>query len=549
MSQSHATYIESHIMRRFSILKKVGSGAYGHVWKVEEKTTKKVMALKKIFDAFQHATDAQRTYREIEILKQLAHPNIIKLHDTIRADNNKDVYLVFEFMEADLHNVISEGILKEVHIKFIIYQMAKALKYMHSAAIIHRDLKPSNVLVNSNCTIKLCDFGLVRSLNKHNESHAVLTEGVATRWYRAPEVLLGSKNYSTPADVWSFGCIIYEILAQKPLFPGNSTLDQLEKICLFTGYPTEEDISSLESEVAKSMVKEIKVPPNSRSTNFLKDFSAPFGDMLEKMLSFNPKKRMTIDELLAHEVVKAFHKPEEEISCEKLITTAIDDNKKYSVEEYRKLVYGLSSNAPTVTTKTKALSASVGAGSASAKYLHSGINKTSVQVSSSSVHNAVNRTTVVDKTELSKKYSHEKFRTTTTVQNYSKHEVDRKYERPVLKYVKSAKDMTRNIENIAQPRRPESKVEGEEGKVEGKRESQSSYLVNRSSGYGVRDNKEATNTSGSWKALKNNVSSVYSPKDIKEKAALYKSPKYISINKNEPLAKTGIAKHEAKPGH
>lgn len=112
-------------------------------------------------------------------------------------------------MEADLHNVISEGILKDVHIRFIIYQLAKALKYLHSGSVIHRDLKPSNVLVNSNCSIKLCDFGLVRSLIPNNESAAVLTEGVATRWYRAPEVLLGSKSYSTPADVWSFGCIIY----------------------------------------------------------------------------------------------------------------------------------------------------------------------------------------------------------------------------------------------------------------------------------------------------------------------------------------------------
>ena len=130
-------------------------------------------------------------------------------------------------MEADLHNVISEDILKDVHIRFIIYQMTKALKYLHTGYIIHRDLKPSNILVNSNCTIKLCDFGLVRSISCKNESVPILTEGVATRWYRAPEVLLGSKSYSTPADIWSFGCIIYEILAQKPLFAGNSTLDQL----------------------------------------------------------------------------------------------------------------------------------------------------------------------------------------------------------------------------------------------------------------------------------------------------------------------------------
>jgi mitogen-activated protein kinase 15 len=105
--------------------------------------------------------------------------------------------------------------------------MAKALKYLHTGFVIHRDLKPSNILVNSNCAIKLCDFGLVRSISSKNDSGLVLTEGVATRWYRAPEVLLGSKSYSTPADIWSFGCIIYEIIAQKPLFAGNSTLDQL----------------------------------------------------------------------------------------------------------------------------------------------------------------------------------------------------------------------------------------------------------------------------------------------------------------------------------
>jgi serine/threonine protein kinase len=113
--------------------------------------------------------------------------------------------------------------LKDIHSRYIISQIARALKYLHSARLIHRDLKPSN--------------GLVRSLKARQQ--AVLTEGVATRWYRSPEVLLGSKNYSTPADIWSLGCIIYEMLAQKPLFPGSCTLDQIEKICAFTGYPTE----------------------------------------------------------------------------------------------------------------------------------------------------------------------------------------------------------------------------------------------------------------------------------------------------------------------
>lgn len=136
--------------------------------------------------------------------------------------------------------MIASDILKDIHVRFIIYQVARALKYLHSGFVIHRDLKPSNVLVNSDCVIKLCDFGLVRSIAAKEDAEPVLTEGVATRWYRAPEVLLGSRAYSTPADVWSFGCIIYEILAKRPLFAGNSTMDQIERICQLTGYPNED---------------------------------------------------------------------------------------------------------------------------------------------------------------------------------------------------------------------------------------------------------------------------------------------------------------------
>ena len=156
--------MEEHILKRFELLKKVGSGAYGHVWKAINRRTKATVALKKIFDAFQHSTDAQRTFREVTLLNELNHPNIIRLHNVIRAENDKDLYLVFEYREADLHNVISQRILQDIHIRFVVYQLAKAIKYLHSAELIHRDLKPSNILVNSDCHIKICDFGLVRCL-------------------------------------------------------------------------------------------------------------------------------------------------------------------------------------------------------------------------------------------------------------------------------------------------------------------------------------------------------------------------------------------------
>ena len=193
----------------------VSAQAYGIVWKALEKKTKRVVALKKIFDAFQNATDAQRTYREIMFLRELAgHDNVVQLLDVMKADNDRDIYLVFEFLETDLHAVIRANILEDIHKQYILYQMLKALKYMHTAEVLHRDLKPSNLLLNSECLCKVADFGLARSiamLESEKVDNPVLTDYVATRWYRAPEILLGSqkvrrKDFHCPVFVLSDSC-------------------------------------------------------------------------------------------------------------------------------------------------------------------------------------------------------------------------------------------------------------------------------------------------------------------------------------------------------
>lgn len=145
----------------------------------------------------------------------------------MKAENNKDLYLVFDFMDTDLHAVIRAGILEEIHKKYIIYQILKSLKYMHTGELIHRDLKPSNILLNSECHVKVADFGLARSVayNDEDGSPPVLTEYVATRWYRAPEILLGSTRYTKAVDMWSVGCILGELIIGKAIFPGTSTLN------------------------------------------------------------------------------------------------------------------------------------------------------------------------------------------------------------------------------------------------------------------------------------------------------------------------------------
>ena len=138
--------------------------------------------------------------------------------------------------------------MEEIHKKFIVYQILKALKYIHSGELIHRDLKPSNILLNSECHMKLADFGLARSIALNEEDSStyaanldppVLTEYVATRWYRAPEILLGSTNYTKAVDMWSIGCIIGELVVGKAIFPGTSTLNQIERILELIGKPSD----------------------------------------------------------------------------------------------------------------------------------------------------------------------------------------------------------------------------------------------------------------------------------------------------------------------
>ena len=138
-----------HVLKKYDIVQKLGKGAYGIVWKAIYRKSGQTIALKKIFDAFQNATDAQRTFREIMFLQEMtSHENIIRLLNVIKATNDKDMYLVFEYMETDLHAVIRANILQDIHEQFIMYQLVKALKYMHSAALLHRDVKPSNLLLN-----------------------------------------------------------------------------------------------------------------------------------------------------------------------------------------------------------------------------------------------------------------------------------------------------------------------------------------------------------------------------------------------------------------
>jgi mitogen-activated protein kinase 7 len=151
------------------------------------------------------------------------HENITSLLDMEAADysNFNEIYLTQELMEADLHQIIrSEQPLSDAHYQYFIYQICRGLKYIHSANVLHRDLKPGNLLVNADCELKICDFGLARGLTDSQDS-GFMTEYVATRWYRAPEIMLAFRNYTKAIDMWSVGCILAELLGGRPLFKGR----------------------------------------------------------------------------------------------------------------------------------------------------------------------------------------------------------------------------------------------------------------------------------------------------------------------------------------
>ncbi|KAJ8335111.1 hypothetical protein SKAU_G00407500 [Synaphobranchus kaupii] len=336
--------VEEHISQKYDIKKRLGKGAYGIVWKAVDRRSGEVVAVKKIFDAFRNRTDAQRTFREIMFLQEFGdHLNIIKLLDVIRAQNDKDIYLVFEYMETDLHAVIKKGnLLKDIHMRYIIYQILTATKYLHSGNVIHRDQKPSNVLLDRDCQVKLCDFGLARSLQQiqEEEGNPPLTEYVATRWYRAPEILLGSPRYTKGVDIWSVGCILGEMLLGKALFPGTSTINQVERILSTVPRPSPEDVHSIHSEYGASVIQRMLLRPQLSLEEMLPASVAPDAlNLLQQLLVFNPDKRLSAEQALLHPYICRFHNPAQEPSLSYEVVLPVDDGVQLSVAQYRNKLY------------------------------------------------------------------------------------------------------------------------------------------------------------------------------------------------------------------
>ncbi|XP_038684008.1 mitogen-activated protein kinase 20-like isoform X2 [Tripterygium wilfordii] len=330
---------------RYKIQEVIGKGSYGIVCSATDTHTGEKVAIKKIHDIFEHISDAARILREIKLLRLLRHPDIVEIKHIMLPPSRrdfKDIYVVFELMESDLHQVIkANDDLTREHYQFFLYQLLRALKYIHTANVYHRDLKPKNILANANCKLKICDFGLARVAFNDTPTTIFWTDYVATRWYRAPE-LCGSffSKYTPAIDIWSIGCIFAEVLTGKPLFPGKNVVHQLDLMTDLLGTPSLDTISRVRNEKARryltSMRKKQLVPFAQKFPN-----ADPLAlRLLERLLAFDPKDRPTAEEALADPYFKGLSKVEREPSCQPITKMEFEfERRRVTKEDIRELIF------------------------------------------------------------------------------------------------------------------------------------------------------------------------------------------------------------------
>ncbi|XP_023247455.1 serine/threonine-protein kinase NLK-like [Copidosoma floridanum] len=281
----------------------IGYGAFGVVWAVTDPRDGKRVALKKLPNVFQSLISSKRVFRELKMLCFFKHENVLSALDILQPphlDFFQEIYVITELLQSDLHKIIvSPQHLSSDHIKVFLYQILRGLKYLHSARILHRDIKPGNLLVNSNCILKICDFGLARVEEPDKKKH--MTQEVVTQYYRAPEILMGARHYTTAVDIWSVGCIFGELLRRRILFQAQSPVQQLELITELLGTPTIEDMKYACEGAKSHMLRRAPKPPALTALYTLSSQATHEAvHLLCQMLVFDPDKRITIGNALAH---------------------------------------------------------------------------------------------------------------------------------------------------------------------------------------------------------------------------------------------------------
>lgn len=311
--------IDFEVDARYSLLRVLGTGSYGVVVAAWDAVTGVVVAIKRVAHIFDDVVEARRILREIRLMRSMHHDALLGLIDVdVPAldawDAWHNVYLVSLQMDRDLHRVLRSPVpLTDAHCRFFAWQLLTGVKYMHSANVLHRDLKPANLLVNEDCSLRICDFGLARYVGEGSVdvqgAASPLTQYVSTRWFRAPELVLCRDAYSTAVDMWSVGAILADLLGRRPLFPGRDFRHQISTIVSVLGTPAEDEIAHVTSPTARAFLASLPATAPIPLRNLLPGAPEDALDLLSRLLCFNPAIRLSATEALEHPYVASFHEP------------------------------------------------------------------------------------------------------------------------------------------------------------------------------------------------------------------------------------------------
>ncbi|KAJ5623392.1 mitogen-activated protein kinase Hog1 [Penicillium lividum] len=297
--------VKFELTARYSEPLPVELDAYGLVCSAKDRISNKLVAIKKITRPFGSSTLAKNALREVKLLRYMCHENIIGLADVFISPR-EDLYIATDLMWTNMQVLIAKGPIHSDFAKYFIYQILRGLKYVHSAGIIHRDLKPSSLLIDENCDLRICDFGHARVQDQK------MTGYVATRYYRAPEIMLHWQEYSEKVDIWSTGCILAEMLKGTPLFPATSHADQFSLFVNLLGNPTEKIVEKIKNKNTRAFVQSLPQCKRLPLTETFPGVDQEAVDILEKMLSFDVDERISAEVALSHPYVATYHDPTDE---------------------------------------------------------------------------------------------------------------------------------------------------------------------------------------------------------------------------------------------
>ncbi|XP_064540217.1 cyclin-dependent kinase 1-like [Drosophila montana] len=290
-------------MEQYVKQEKIGEGSYGVVYKALNRLTGKIVALKRVRRIAGEEGMPATAIREISLLKELKHPNIVALQDVLMVDSS--IYLILEYLSMDLRQYINalptNQLMDTKLVCSYLYQMTSAILYCHRRRVMHRDLTPQNLLIDSHGHIKVADFGLSCYFQVPLRA---LTHEVVTLWYRAPEILMGCPRYACPVDIWSIGCIFFEMATGKPLFQGDSEIDQLFRIFHMLGTPTEANWPGV------SALPDFKSTFPNWTNNKINQLMTSLGcnnsavDLLAGIMVYEPARRLSAEQILEHAYFK-----------------------------------------------------------------------------------------------------------------------------------------------------------------------------------------------------------------------------------------------------